>query len=563
MKNSNFPNGFANGVTIRGLPILNSYSGDIYFVSSTEGSDGNKGTYDRPFATIDYAIGRCTANNGDLILVKSGHAETISTASGITADVAGISIIGLGAGADRPEITFGTITGASLVASADNVTIQNIVGIAALDGLTLPFSITGDNCHIDIEWRDASSTVEAATVVRLDTANHAYVNLVYKGFTAGNAAVRVIAIDDCDNVKIDIDAYGVVSTAWVNMVDVASTNVSVRGRLYTQGITNFTRNVVDTVGGSTWDAQIFDASAGFSVSGGSAAALASDDITSVASDVIQIREQTGGVDSSTNILGADNNNNTFSSTSVVSNADGSIIERIEYLQGTQTVASPDSASNGITAHVIGNKNDAEVQAVAGDKSLVGYIKGVLNQLSGATGISTYPTAAAPANGVSLAEVDRQIYNNTLMASPSDLSNNHFTVTADMTSATWNTAASHEIVTVTGQVEIKILPFITATLTSGGGTATLVLGDETTTNSLITSTDAENLATGEWWFDSTDTRTLAKRTVFESLEFVIGNGKDVGYTIGTEALTGGTITFYVWWKPMDATGNCVAGTGAAL
>ena len=34
--------------------------------------------------------------------------------------------------------------------------------------------------------------------------------------------------------------------------------------------------------------------------------------------------------------------------------------------------------------------------------------------------------------------------------------NYFTVTADMTSATWNTQASHEIATVTGLVHIIII-----------------------------------------------------------------------------------------------------------
>ena len=48
------------------------------------------------------------------------------------------------------------------------------------------------------------------------------------GFTAGNAVVSAVRIDDCDNVVVVIDAYGVVSTAWVEMVDVASTNVTVR-----------------------------------------------------------------------------------------------------------------------------------------------------------------------------------------------------------------------------------------------------------------------------------------------------------------------------------------------
>jgi hypothetical protein len=249
----------------------------------------------RFFSTIDAAIGACTANAGDVIFVMPGHSETVSAASGIIADVAGVSIIGLGNGADRPTITFGTSTAASFDVTAASVKVKNIVGLAGIDGLTKPFLVSGDNCEIDIEWQDASAAVEAATAVRLDTANNSKLKLKYLGFTGGNAAVRVVAVDDCDNVSIDIDAYGIVSTAWVNMVDAASTNVSVRGRLYTHGITNFTRDVVDTVTGSTWDAVIFDASAGATVAGGSAAALAVDDISAVAAAVTATSTEVGTV----------------------------------------------------------------------------------------------------------------------------------------------------------------------------------------------------------------------------------------------------------------------------
>jgi len=33
MGQSNFPHGFAHGVTIRGVPILNVYSGNVFWVT--------------------------------------------------------------------------------------------------------------------------------------------------------------------------------------------------------------------------------------------------------------------------------------------------------------------------------------------------------------------------------------------------------------------------------------------------------------------------------------------------------------------------------------------------
>ena len=156
---------FPDGVSSFGLPVVGSGSLPIasqyYFVHSGRGSDANEGSFDNPFGTIDFAIGKCTANRGDVVVVLAGHAETLVAAGGITADIAGVSIIGCGNGADRPEITFGTATTASCLITAASVSIRNIVGIAGIDALTNPFHVQAANCSLDIEWQDGSSTVDA------------------------------------------------------------------------------------------------------------------------------------------------------------------------------------------------------------------------------------------------------------------------------------------------------------------------------------------------------------------------------------------------------------------
>jgi hypothetical protein len=144
--------------------------------------------------------------------------------------------------------------------------------------------------------------------------------------------------------------------------------------------------------------------------------------------------------------------------------------------------------------------------------------------------------------------------------------NNLIIDVPFTSATWNTVGSHEILTVTGAVRILILPLVTANI--AGATATLVLGDETTSSSLIASTTAANLALGEWWVDSSDTRTIVRNGRINGadggyIDFVVGNGKDIGYTIGTAALTAGSIRFYVWWVPLSDDGLVVPGLGGTL
>ena len=161
MPNTNFPSGFPGGVTIRNVPLLSTYPGKVYWVKSGAGVNGPNGTFDQPFATVTQALTRCVASRGDVILLKAGHAETVSAIAGITVNVAGVSIIGLGSGATRPKFTFGTALGASMLISAASVTVENVIGISALDALTNPFHVTGSDCHLDVEWQDSLVTVEA------------------------------------------------------------------------------------------------------------------------------------------------------------------------------------------------------------------------------------------------------------------------------------------------------------------------------------------------------------------------------------------------------------------
>src|SRR5688572_4568538 len=119
---------------LKGIPYLDSgygriTGGRIFWVgSASSGSDGNSGFGpDEPLATIDYAVGLCTASRGDVIRVMEGHAETISTATGLIADIAGVKIIGMGTGALRPTITFATATTALLSITAANIEIANLI----------------------------------------------------------------------------------------------------------------------------------------------------------------------------------------------------------------------------------------------------------------------------------------------------------------------------------------------------------------------------------------------------------------------------------------------------
>lgn len=118
-----------------GAPVSGDFTtGNVFFVHSGTGSNSNHGKEKTaPFATVDYAVGQCTANNGDIIYVMPGHAETTTA---IAVDVAGVSILGLGRGRARPTLTASTTASDLVDVTVANVTIQNIRLVGAASGCT-------------------------------------------------------------------------------------------------------------------------------------------------------------------------------------------------------------------------------------------------------------------------------------------------------------------------------------------------------------------------------------------------------------------------------------------
>lgn len=200
---------FPNGASSFGMPLIGSgpvlTTGNVFFVDSgnTASSNANAAAEpSQPAATIDGAVGKCTANNGDVIFVMPGHTENISSATSLVVDVAGVLIIGLGEGRNRPTLTF-TATAGSIEMDAANCRLSNIVLVTSitavvvginvdasdvtLDNLEMNWDETGDDwiTMIDADAvsrctiRDCQFVGEAAAgwaeCIRLDTVPHAVV----------------------------------------------------------------------------------------------------------------------------------------------------------------------------------------------------------------------------------------------------------------------------------------------------------------------------------------------------------------------------------------------------
>jgi len=126
--------------------------GNVFYVDAGHAAASDSAGFgqnpDAPVATIDYAIGLCTASQGDVILVMPGHTETVSNATDFLLDVAGVSVIGLGSGSLIPTITLDTAAAATLGITAADCTLKNLSILSAFTngvtaGVTLAATATG------------------------------------------------------------------------------------------------------------------------------------------------------------------------------------------------------------------------------------------------------------------------------------------------------------------------------------------------------------------------------------------------------------------------------------
>ncbi len=197
---------FPNGVSSFGIPqfgdgnLIPPTTGTVFFVdagaalASDNAFQGKDPT--NPYKTIDFAIGQCIANNGDMIIVMPGHTETVAAAAGIAVDVAGISIIGLGHGSDRPLLTF-SATASTVVISAANCLLRNLQFTCSISEVVVAFSVTAAGCTID-----AVDYVETATFQLIQ-------------FLLTVAAADDLTVKNCYHVQ---NAAAIAATQWILLV---------------------------------------------------------------------------------------------------------------------------------------------------------------------------------------------------------------------------------------------------------------------------------------------------------------------------------------------------------
>lgn len=165
MATSHFENGIVATTAGGSSDFYNDIfvTGDVYYVDSVNGNDGNAGTNrTAALATLAQAITNATANNGDVIFFEASHAETLTSSQSFSK--AGITFVGLGAGSTKPSFTVnGNIDMFSLDAARNRIIgFQFPAGTASH---TARINVAAANCRIeDCDFTCGANDLETITI---------------------------------------------------------------------------------------------------------------------------------------------------------------------------------------------------------------------------------------------------------------------------------------------------------------------------------------------------------------------------------------------------------------
>ena len=228
-------------------------NGNTFFVDSTCGSNTAGGAWGQswttPYATLNYAVSKCTTGAGDVILLAPAHAETItatSTASGsstgqLCVDKGDISIIGLGRGTKRPTFTFTTAAaaGVKIVGTSPNVLLSNLLFIADYtNGITAGITVAA-NCYgltiENCEFRETANTKEFLISISLAALIEDVVirGNRFTGVAGGTCSEAIVCVGAAPRLQVyDNYFHGDWSAACITASAAASLIIMIRDNLF-------------------------------------------------------------------------------------------------------------------------------------------------------------------------------------------------------------------------------------------------------------------------------------------------------------------------------------------
>lgn len=240
--------------------LLNrAYYGDVYYVHATNGSDtANTGTSpSQPFASLEKAINSATANNDDVIILMSGHAENVASATALNFDKAGINIIGVGVGSRRPTITLTTATTATIPVSANNIYVENVVFSANFADIVSTFTLAAAKWFTlyKCDFVATATDMNFLHVIDTNTTDNSYDGLTITecNWFEPDAATLAFMLADASADKVNI-SDNVINNGNAT-ADTAALVTFAAGKIWTNA--RIQRNNVSVVGNATSTAGLF------------------------------------------------------------------------------------------------------------------------------------------------------------------------------------------------------------------------------------------------------------------------------------------------------------------
>jgi len=211
------------------------YNGDFIWVDSGDANaDNNVGSNEAPCSTYAGAEALATANQGDVIIIRPGHAESLTAA--IALAKAGILTLGLTWGTLRPTFTSITNAVAALTVTGANRRFMGLRFICNIASQTESIDVAADDVIIDgNEFREGSATglgFITADTVDNDSDRLTVVNNVFYAPTAGNYNQAIEIAKDHDEITIEGNKiYGDFDEACVQIPTAgnACTNIRIVG----------------------------------------------------------------------------------------------------------------------------------------------------------------------------------------------------------------------------------------------------------------------------------------------------------------------------------------------
>lgn len=227
--------------------ILARHKNRTVYVDSAAATGGNGDSWGGAYVTLALALAAALA--GDTILIAPGHAESVATAAGLASTKAGVKVIGVGAGRQRPVITFTSVVGASWDITAANVYIENLCFKTTIDAQTTMFNISAADCQIvGCEFVTGDATNQILVGVLTTAAADRFVfesNFVYGSADAGTT--NFLQLIGGDGIRIvDNTFIGNYSTGLgpINNITTAMTNGVIRNNILWNRTASSTKVIV-------------------------------------------------------------------------------------------------------------------------------------------------------------------------------------------------------------------------------------------------------------------------------------------------------------------------------